>query len=136
VSGAPGPAVIVFDGLCNLCTGSVQFILRHEREPHFKFASLQSAGGTALLKANGIARGDVDSFVLIEDGHSYMRSDAAIRVARSLAAPWSLAGTLSIVPRPIRDWAYRIIARNRYQWFGRRETCMLPSPEYRERFVE
>jgi predicted DCC family thiol-disulfide oxidoreductase YuxK len=136
VNGTPGPAFIVFDGLCNLCSASVQFILRHEREPHFKFAALQSAGGAALLGAIGLAPGDVDSFVLIEDGHSHMRSDAAIRIARTLAAPWSLAAALAIIPRPIRDWAYRIIARNRYQWFGRRATCMLPSPEYRARFLE
>jgi predicted DCC family thiol-disulfide oxidoreductase YuxK len=136
VSGAPDPAVIVFDGLCNLCTSSVQFILQHEREPHFKFASLQSAGGASLLAANGLAPGDVDSFVLIEDGRSYTRSDAAIRVARALPAPWSLAAALFIIPRPIRDWAYRIIARNRYHWFGRRATCMVPSPGDRERFLE
>ena len=130
------PAVIVFDGLCNLCTAAVQFILRHEQGPHFKFAPLQSKAGGALLAANGLAPDDVDTFVLIEDGRPYLRSDAAIRVARHLSAPWSPAAALAIIPRPIRDWAYRIIARNRYQWFGRREACMVPSPEVRARFLE
>lgn len=136
MSGPAGPAIIVFDGLCNLCTASVQFILRHERMPHFKFTPMQSKAGGALLAANGLAPDDVDTFVLIEDGRPYLRSDAAIRVARHLSAPWSLATALAIIPRPIRDWAYRIIARNRYQWFGRREACMVPSPEVRARFLE
>jgi predicted DCC family thiol-disulfide oxidoreductase YuxK len=136
VSNTLGPAIIVFDGLCNLCTASVQFILRHERKPYFKFAPMQSKAGAAVLEASGLAPGDVDTFVLIEDGRAYMRSDAALRVARGLSAPWSLAGALAIIPRPIRDWAYRIIARNRYQWFGRRAACMVPSPEVRARFLE
>lgn len=136
MSNTLGPAIIVFDGLCNLCTASVQFILRHERKPHFRFASMQSKAGAALLEASGLASGDVDTFVLIEDGRAYVRSDAALRVARHLSAPWSLAAALAIIPRPIRDWAYRIIARNRYQWFGRRAACMVPSPEVRARFLE
>ncbi len=136
MSSPPGPAIIVFDGLCNLCTASVQFILRHERKPHFKFAPVQSNAGGALFAASGLASADVDTFVLIEDGRPYMRSDAAIRVARGLSAPWSLAVALAIIPRPIRDWAYRIIARNRYRWFGQRAACMVPSPEDRERFLE
>jgi predicted DCC family thiol-disulfide oxidoreductase YuxK len=135
VSGTKEP-IVVFDGFCNLCTASVQLILRHEREPRFKFASMQSNAGGALLAAHGITAAEADTFVLIEGGHRYLRSDAALRVARHLSAPWSLARALVIIPRPIRDWVYRLIARNRYRWFGRRESCAVPSAEQRGRFLE
>ena len=133
---APESPVVVFDGLCNLCNASVRFILRHEREPRLRFASLQSNAGRALLAGRGLAADEIDTFVLIEDGDHYTCSEGALRVARHLSAPWSLTVALRVVPRPIRDALYRIIALNRFKWFGRRETCMVPLPKFRGRFLE
>jgi predicted DCC family thiol-disulfide oxidoreductase YuxK len=126
--------VILFDGLCNLCTWSVQFVIRRDPGGVFRFAALGSEIGLELLgrSAPGVV---ADSVVLIEDGRAHTRSTAALGIARRLRWPWPVLYALIIIPRPLRDALYAWIARNRYRWFGRRESCMVPTPELRERFL-
>ena len=127
--------VLLFDGLCNLCSRSVQFIIKHEKAEVLKFAAVQSPAGVRLLKSVGIDPKEVKTFVLIADGRPYVKSDAAIRVVARFRGAWSLLVLLRIVPRPIRDWMYDVVATKRYRWFGRRETCFLPTPELAARFI-
>ena len=129
------PDVVLFDGLCNLCSRSVQFIIKHERAGVLQFTAVQSLGGVRLLKSVGLDPKDVKTFVLIEDGRPYVKSDAAIRVAARFQGAWSLLVFFRIVPRPIRDWLYAVVAAKRYQWFGRRDTCFVPTPELAARFI-
>jgi len=128
--------VVIFDGLCTLCARSVKFILDHEEAPVLRFTSLQSPAGTRLLSELGFDPADARTFVLVADGSPYAKSDAAIRVASYLRGAWKLIGAMKIIPRPIRDWLYDLVARNRYRWFGRREVCVAPSPDLRARFIE
>lgn len=127
--------IILFDGVCNLCNASVQFVIRHDPQARFKFAALQSATAEKLLQNCSFDRSSLDSVILVEDGHVYIESDAALRIARKLGGGWSLLAGFSIVPRPIRDAVYRFIARNRYRWFGKQESCMMPTPDLRARFL-
>lgn len=127
--------IILFDGVCNLCNASVQFVIRHDPQARFKFAALQSATAEKLLQNCAVDRASLDSVILVEDGHVYIESDAALRIARKLGGGWSLFAGFSIVPRPIRDAVYRLIARNRYRWFGKQESCMMPTPDLRARFL-
>ena len=121
--------------MCKLCTGAVAFILRHERDQRLRFAPLQSAAGKRLLERFGIDPAQMNTFVVIAEGRAYVRSDAAIRLARFLSGGWRLLGVLRIIPRPVRDYVYDVVARNRYHWFGRRETCMAPTPGLARRFL-
>ena len=135
---APAQALVLFDGVCNFCNASVHFIVDRDPARRFRFAALQSAAGAAALRAQGRApaAGDPDSIVLIEGGRVYERSAAALRIARHLRFPWPLLYAFVVVPRPLRDLVYRLIARNRYRWFGRTEECRVPTPALRERFLE
>ncbi|HJR40465.1 MAG TPA: thiol-disulfide oxidoreductase DCC family protein [Gemmatimonadaceae bacterium] len=128
--------IVLFDGVCNLCTGSVLFILRRDPEGRYRFASLQSEPGSALARQYDIPAGELTSVVLIEGGRAYQRSDAALRIARRLRGGWRALWLLRFVPRVIRDAAYDVVARNRYQWFGRQESCMIPTAELRARFLD
>jgi len=128
--------IVLFDGVCNLCNGAVQFIIHRDREGHFSFASLQSAVGQAQLRQFGLSTDAFDTFVLVEGGKAYTRSTAALRIARQLTGAWRLLYGLIIVPRPVRDWAYGLVARNRYRLFGRRDSCMIPTPELKAKFLE
>lgn len=130
-----GGAVVLFDGVCNLCNGSVQFIIRRDPAGRFRFASLQSEAGQALLRRHGLDPEDLFSVILVEDGRVHSRSDAALRIAGGLSGGWRAAGALRVVPRPLRDLVYGLVARNRYRWFGRRDACMIPTPELRARFL-
>jgi len=132
---APANPIVLFDGVCNLCSGSVQFLIRHDPGARFRFASLQSPVGERLRDELGIDRQAVDSVILVEGGRWYKESDAALRIARGLGGPWKALGIFRLTPRPLRDGLYRLIARNRYRWFGRMEACWLPTPELRERFL-
>jgi len=132
---APANPIVLFDGVCNLCNGSVQFLIRRDPGARFRFASLQSPVGERLLDELGIDRQAVDSVILVEDGRWYKESDAALRIAHSLGGPWKALGILRLIPRPLRDGLYRFIARNRYRWFGKTEACWLPTPELRGRFL-
>lgn len=129
--------VVLFDGVCNLCSGSVQFILARDPKAHFRFASLQSDRAKELLSARGVTlpEGDPDSILLVDGERVYERSTAALRIARGMTFPWMLAWIFVIVPRPIRDLVYKWIAKNRYRWFGKSDTCWIPTPELRARFL-
>jgi predicted DCC family thiol-disulfide oxidoreductase YuxK len=127
---------VLYDGVCKLCTGWVAFVLRHEQDQALRFAALQSPAGMRLMQQFGIDPTQMETFVVIADGRAYVRSEAAIRVARFLRGAWKLLGVVKIVPRPIRDYAYDVIARNRYRWFGRHHACVVPTPELRQRFID
>ena len=129
-------SIILFDGVCNLCDGVVQFVLKKDKKNRFRFAALQSERGTALLKQFGLSTTDYNSFVLIESGHVYQKSTAALHVLKGLGGVWVLLYGFIIFPRPIRDYIYDWVARNRYQFFGKKDECMLPTPEIRARFLK
>ena len=125
--------VVLFDGVCNLCNGSVVFIIRRDPRGVFRFAPLQSPAAASLL---GERAGTLpDSLVLVENGRLYTRSDAVLRIVRRLRQPWPLASALVELPAPLRDWLYAWVARNRYRWFGKRDVCMVPTPELQARFL-
>jgi predicted DCC family thiol-disulfide oxidoreductase YuxK len=129
-------AIVLFDGVCNLCTWSVQFILKRDPLAYFRFASLQSTAGQRLLDAYGVNEQRNESVVLIEANQVYARSDAALHIAARLSGLWPLLKVLLIVPRPLRDRVYDWIAAHRYRWFGRAEACLVPSASLQERFLE
>ncbi len=128
--------LVIFDGVCKLCAKSVQFILRHEKDQILQFAPLQSATGARLMRELGLDPDEANTFVLIAHGRAFVKSDAAIHLSQFLRSGWRLLGVIKIIPRPIRDWFYDVVARNRYQWFGRSDECMVPTPEIRARFIE
>lgn len=128
-------ATILFDGVCNLCNGFVRFVVPRDPAGRFRFAALQSPAAAAALRDAGVVLPLPDSVVLIEDGRVYVRSAAALRIARGLRFPWPLAYAGIAVPRFIRDRIYDAIAANRYRWFGRRESCMIPTPDLARRFL-
>lgn len=129
--------VLLFDGVCNLCNGAVQFILDHDRTKVLRFASLQSESGRAILKQHGfpVPEGDPDTMLLVENGRVLDRSTAVLHVASHLTFPFWLGRAFIVVPRPLRDLVYRFIARNRYRWFGRTNECRIPTPELRLRLM-
>jgi predicted DCC family thiol-disulfide oxidoreductase YuxK len=129
-------AVVLFDGVCNLCNGSVNFIIDRDPTARFRFAALQSSQATELLARLGQApQPEPQSVLLVEDGRLYERSTAALRIARRLRGGWKLLYAFIVVPRPLRDAVYGFIARNRYRWFGKSEACRVPTPELRARFL-
>lgn len=129
-------AVLFFDGVCNLCNGSVNFLLDRDRRAVLRFAPLQGTTFAALRERRPDL-GGIDSLVLQDEEGVHVRSAGALRVLRHLGPPWSLLGWLGFaVPRPVRDWLYDRVARNRYGWFGRRDACRLPTPELRSRFLD
>ena len=133
---AAAPDIILFDGVCNLCNGFVQFVIRHDPAGRFRFAALQSEAAQALLAAHGLAPAAApDSVLLLSGGQLYSHSTAVLRIARALGGVWALAGAGRLLPRAWRDALYRFVARNRYRWFGRQESCMLPTPALQARFL-
>ena len=134
------PATILFDGVCNLCNGFVQFVIRRDPHARFRFAALQSTEGQALLAAAGspltaATIASPESVLLLEGGRLYSHSAAVLRIARGLGWPWRLAAVGWLLPPSWRDALYRYVARHRYRWFGRQESCLLPTPALRARFV-
>ena len=127
--------IVLFDGVCNLCNNAVQCIIRRDPNAHFQYASLQSQQAQRLLAGHRL-EGATESIVLVEDSKIYTASTAALKIARRLSGLWPFFYVFMIIPRPIRDWAYSIVARNRYRWFGRRDECMVPTPNLRGRFLE
>jgi len=127
-----GGAIVLFDGVCNLCNGAVQFILARDPGARFQFAALQSETARRLLGSNA----SIESMALVEAGQVFRKSAAALRIARKLSFPWPLLYAFVVVPRPLRDLIYDWVARHRYGWFGKRETCWLPTPELRGRFID
>ena len=128
-----GKAIVLFDGECSFCNSSVQFIIRRDPEGYYSFASLQGVKGKEMLEAYKL-HGYADSIVLVEQGQPFLKSDAALRIAGNLRGFWRVGVFFLFIPRPIRDAVYNLIARNRYRWFGKTDSCMLPTPEIRERF--
>jgi predicted DCC family thiol-disulfide oxidoreductase YuxK len=127
--------IILFDGICNLCNGFVQFVIAHDPSGRFKFASLQSETAQNLLTDIPTSDQNLDSVVLIQNGHIYKRSTAALRILRHLSGGWPLLYLFIILPAFFRDWVYDIIAKNRYRWLGQRESCLLPTPALKSRFL-
>lgn len=135
--------VVLFDGVCNFCNASVSFLLDHERDDRMRFATLQSALARDLIAEIAgeeaareiVGTNEPSSMAFIEDGKLYTLSAAALRIARHLRAPWRWLRVFAIVPRPIRDFFYRVLARNRYRWFGKTEQCRVPTHELRARFL-
>ena len=128
--------VVLFDGVCSLCSASVQWIIKRDGEGQFRFAAVGSAAAGKLLAASGFTGAVPDSVVLVHGGKVYVESDAVIGIARQLGWPWKLAAAFLVLPKSLRDWLYRQVARRRYRWFGRRESCWMPTPELRGRFLD
>ncbi|MCD6017752.1 MAG: thiol-disulfide oxidoreductase family protein [Bacteroidetes bacterium] len=127
--------ILLFDGYCNLCHSSVQFVLDHEKKSNLYFASLQSPVGIELMNEYSIDPKKTDSLVLIEDNKAYVKSSAALRLAKHLKGAYPLAFGFMIVPTFIRNSVYDFIARNRYKWFGKKDNCMVPNAELNKRFL-
>ena len=127
--------IILFDGICNLCDGAVQFVIKHDPENQFLFASLQSEAGQRLLKQYKLSVENFNSFILIQDEKVYNKSTRALKVARQIKGVWSWLYIFIIIPAFIRDTVYTWIAQNRYKWFGKKEACMIPTPELKARFL-
>ncbi len=127
--------IILFDGVCNLCNSSVQFVLKHDDDKIFRFASLQSEAGQALLKEFNLPQTGFNSFVLIKEDKIFLKSTAALMVASQLKGLVKFLYGFIIVPPFIRNAVYNVIAKNRYKWFGKQESCMMPTPDLQSRFL-
>lgn len=131
-----GKKIVLFDGVCNLCNRSVQFIIKRDKKQQFLFASLQGKTGQELLRQFDLPANDLNSFILIDGNNLYKRSTGALRMLKALGGGWQLLYAFIIIPPFIRDAVYNWIARNRYKWYGKREECMIPTPELRKRFLD
>ncbi len=128
--------VILFDGVCNLCNGAVLFVIKRDKNVKFSFASLQSSFGQIQLKQHGLSSDELSTIVLLKDGRIFTKSTAALEIAKELDGFWPALYFFKIVPSFIRNPVYDLISRNRYRWFGKREACMIPTPELKARFIE
>jgi len=128
-------SIILFDGVCNLCNGAVNFVIKRDPGNVFKFTPLQEKQGVLLLKTHAVDTQKLDSIVLIENEKVYVKSSAALRIARKLSGLWPLFFVFLIIPSFIRDGVYDFIAKNRYKWFGKKEQCMIPTQGLREKFL-
>lgn len=129
-------AVIVFDGVCVLCNGWVDFLLERDHRQRYRFAAMQTQAGRNLLQANGLDADDPMSFLLLDEKGACIDSDAVIAVLMGLGGVWRAAALFRLLPRAMRDPAYRWLARNRYRWFGKKERCYLPADSQRDRFLD
>lgn len=134
-NGTHGKKIVLFDGVCNLCNGTVVFIIQRDTKDHFRFAALQSDIGIQLTQELGIDTTQIESIILVHQQRYYYKSGAALRIARDLKGAWPLLSVFLIIPPFIRDGIYDIIARNRYRWFGKKESCMIPTPELKSKFL-
>ncbi|HLP83731.1 MAG TPA: thiol-disulfide oxidoreductase DCC family protein [Phycisphaerales bacterium] len=133
------PIIILFDGVCNLCNSSVQWIIRRDRHDTFRFGALQSATGQKLLAQAGASpdlANQLSSMIVINGPRVLTKSDAALAIAANLPAPWKWISLACILPRALRDTIYAFIARNRYRWFGKQQSCMIPTPQLRAKFLD
>lgn len=129
-------SLVLFDGVCHLCNGFVQFVIARDPAGRFQFGALQTPSARRVLDLHDTPDPLPDTLVLVDQGRVFTRSTAVLRIARHLTFPWPLAYAFLAVPRPLRDWIYAIVARHRYQWFGKREHCMVPTPAIRARFID
>lgn len=127
--------IILFDGVCNFCNRSIQFVLNRDKKHYFLFAQLQSDTGRSLLEAHGLSHLNLSSIIFIENNKPYTKSSAAIRITRHLAFPWPLIYVFVIIPPFLRNMVYDFIGNRRYQWFGKTSHCQLVSPEHQKRFL-
>lgn len=128
-------SIILFDGVCNLCNGFVNFLIPRDEENRFQFGSLQSDKVKELLKQYHYSSDNISTVLLIENRQLYSQSTAVLRIARKMNGAWPLLYGFMIIPRPIRDFLYNLIARNRYSLFGKKDSCMMPTPEWRAKFI-
>lgn len=128
--------IILFDGICNLCNSTVQFVIKHDAKNKFQFASLQSEFGQNFLKENALSTSNFDSIIFISEESYYQKSDAALRIAEQLKFPINSLVFLKFIPKKIRDFSYYLIAKNRYKWFGKNETCFIPTKELNQKFLK
>jgi len=128
-------SVVLFDGLCNLCEWSVQFIIKRDPKNFFRFATLQSVMGQTLLQKFGLSRDEINTVVFVEGERCHTKSSAGLQIARRLNGFWPLLFIFIVLPKFLRDRGYDWIVKNRYQWFGKKEVCMIPSPELKEKFL-
>lgn len=127
--------IILFDGVCNLCNGSVVFIIKRDKKDLFRFAAIQSDEGQELIQKHNIDTSKVDSILLIDGERYFSKSTAALKIARHLSSGYPLLFGFMILPRFFRNWVYDLIARNRYKWFGKKESCMIPTAELKAKFL-
>jgi predicted DCC family thiol-disulfide oxidoreductase YuxK len=127
--------IILFDGVCNLCNGSVQFVIKRDPEGLFRFAALQSSQGQELMRQHNLDTSGLYSIIVVSGDKVWQRSRAALEIVRHLSGLWPMLYAFIIVPPFIRDWVYDRIGANRYKWFGKKEECMIPTPELRARFL-
>lgn len=127
--------IILFDGVCNLCNGAVNFVIKRDKKSVFKFAAIQSEEAKNLMMEGDFQSEDLKTFILLLNERFYTKSTAALKVCRYLSGLWPMLYWFMIVPKFIRDFIYNIISRNRYKWFGRKESCMIPTPEFQSKFL-
>ena len=127
-------AIVLFDGECNFCNASVQFIIKRDPKGYFQFAAQQSDVGEKLKRQYGVSN-DMNSILVIDQHKVYNSSDAALHISKHLNGFWTYLYILKVIPKPLRDLVYKFVAKNRYAWFGKKDSCMIPSPEVRDRFL-
>lgn len=130
------PRIIIFDGICNFCNGSVNFIIQRDPGKKFKFTPMQSDVAKKLIEEHGVPEVGVETFLLIKNGVCFVRTDAALEIAKDLVQPWPIFRIFRVFPRSVRDYFYKLFARNRYKLFGKRDVCMMPTPAFKNRFIE
>ncbi len=129
--------IVLFDGVCNLCNRTVQFVIKQDKKDEFRFTALQGDIGKQLVKERHIDTDTVDSIILIEPGIAYhTKSTAALKIGASFGGAWKLLGILLLIPKGLRDIVYDFVARNRYKWYGKKEACMVPTPEIKAKFLD
>jgi predicted DCC family thiol-disulfide oxidoreductase YuxK len=131
----PATSILLFDGVCNLCNNMVKFVIRYDKKKKFQFAALQSESGHALLVKYKLTEEKLESFVFISDGKSFRKSTATLKVMKELGGAWKILYVFILVPAPIRDYFYTLVAKTRYKIFGKRDVCMVPGKEIAERFI-
>lgn len=129
------PKIILFDGICNLCNSFVQRVIKNDSKNIFKFASLQSDFGQNFLKTNHLDHRELKTIILVDGEKFYTKSTAALKIGKELKGIYQISSILIWIPRPIRDFVYDIVSRNRYSWFGRQDSCWIPTPELKNKFI-
>jgi predicted DCC family thiol-disulfide oxidoreductase YuxK len=129
-------AVIFFDGVCNLCNSAVQFVIKRDQKDQFSYTALQGEYAKSVLPQLGIIPYQLNSILLLEKGRLYTKSSAALHIAKKLGALWPLLYGFMIIPKFIRDWFYDVIAKNRYKWWGKQESCWVPTPLLKSKFID
>ena len=131
-----GKKIILFDGVCNLCNGAIQFVIKRDKKDVFRYAALQSGIGQQMISERGIDTSITDSIILVEPGVAYYtKSEAALEIAREFGGLWPLFQIFKWMPATLRDLVYDFVARNRYSWFGKKDQCMIPTPELQAKFL-